>query len=164
MEALTSLGINGKMLIAQIINFLVLLFILNKLLYKPILKMFDERRLKIEQGLKDAEKAKETRQSADDEAEKIREKAYKEANDIIAGAKKEATMQASEIKTDATREAEKMLKNAGEEAMHLKKAALNDAKSELSEIISLSLSRIVTNKLDQNTRQKLTAEAIEDIK
>lgn len=164
MEALTSLGINGKMLIAQIINFLILLFILNKLLYKPILSIFDQRREKIEKGIKDADAAKTTLEKATDEADKIREKAYKEANEIIAGAQKEASLEAGSISADAHKEAEKLLKNASLEAESLKHTALNEARAELSDVISLSLSKIVNNKLDQTTRQKLTDEAIKEIK
>lgn len=48
-----ALGIDPKLFIGQIINFLILLFILTKFAYKPIVKLLDDRRQKIADGLKD---------------------------------------------------------------------------------------------------------------
>ena len=56
-ELITKLGIDWKFLIAQIVNFLVLLFVLYKFAYGPILAMLEKRQKKIEKGLKDAEAA-----------------------------------------------------------------------------------------------------------
>ena len=59
MELLSNLGINGKLLLAQIVNFFILLYILKRFAYKPILKVLDDRKEKIEKGLRDAENAKD---------------------------------------------------------------------------------------------------------
>ena len=59
MEALASLGILGPNLLFQIIHFLLLIWLLNALLYKPILKMFRERRERIREGLAEAERVRE---------------------------------------------------------------------------------------------------------
>ena len=48
MELFGKLGIEWKLLLAQGLNFILLLIILRKFLYKPILKMLDERRAKAE--------------------------------------------------------------------------------------------------------------------
>ena len=52
------LGIEPVMLLTQVINFLVLVILLTKFLYKPILKLIDERRKKIEEGLQLAQEMK----------------------------------------------------------------------------------------------------------
>lgn len=163
MEALTSLGINGKMFIAQIINFLILLFILNKLLYKPILGMFDKRRETIEKGLEDAKEADKALAKAEDEAEKIKEKAYQESNEIIANSRKEAEEEAKAILADAHKHGEKIIQNASDEATSLKDSALKEVKGEISSLISMSLGKIIHNKLDDATREKLTGLAVKEI-
>ena len=56
MEIIKQFGINPILLAAQVVNFIVLLFIFKKLLYKPILKVLDERKKKIEER-KEKEKA-----------------------------------------------------------------------------------------------------------
>ena len=50
MELLGNLGINGKLFMAQLINFAILFFILRKFAYQPILKVLDERKDKIDKG------------------------------------------------------------------------------------------------------------------
>lgn len=102
--ALDSLGINTTYLIGQIINFAILLFVLTKFLYKPILKILDERAKKIAQGLKAAE-------------ENVKEK------EKMDGIKKEQMMQ-----TKA--EVEKILVQAKQEAKSLKEEMIAQAGEE----------------------------------
>ena len=59
-----ALGINLPGLITQIISFLILLFVLSKLLYKPVIKMLDDRAERIKTSLSAAEKAKEQAEKA----------------------------------------------------------------------------------------------------
>jgi len=163
MEALHSLGIDWKMLIAQIINFLVLLFILNKLLYKPIISLFEQRRLKIEKGLKEAEKAEKAFATAKEEIESMNQKAYADANEIIQNAKAEASEEAKVIVNEAQIHAEKLVKNAALESQSMKEAAIREAKSHISELISTSLGQVVKNQLDQETKDKLTSAALREL-
>jgi F-type H+-transporting ATPase subunit b len=57
MEALANLGIDWKLLVAQVVNFAVVLLVLKRFAYQPMLKLLDERTAKIEKGLADAENA-----------------------------------------------------------------------------------------------------------
>ena len=57
MEILENFGLNPMLLIAQIVNFLIVLFILKKFLYKPVLEMLKKRQTTIKDGLKQAEEA-----------------------------------------------------------------------------------------------------------
>lgn len=163
MEALTSLGINGKLLIAQIINFLILLFLLSKLLYKPILKMMDERSDKIESGLKAAKKSQESLVKAEEEAEKIREKAYKESNEILANAKAQSEKQQKELVAKAEAQADQIRHHAAEESLAAKEKALKEAKGEISGLIVLALEKITKNKISLKEKQELANAAAKEI-
>ena len=158
-----SLGIDWKLFIAQVINFLVLLFILSKVLYKPLLNMFDERSKKIEKGLKDAEAASESRAKAEEDAEEIRQKAYKESNEILANGKKEADEEAKKILADAQAEAQKIVARGSEEVVRMKQDLTRQTKSQISELITLSLDKITNRKIDAATRDKLTREAVGEL-
>ncbi len=70
-------GLNGQLLIAQAVNFGVLLVALYFLLYKPVLKTLDERAKKVAQGVEDAQQAAEKLANADGEAATIVSKATK---------------------------------------------------------------------------------------
>ena len=71
MEVLAKLGIDWKLLIAQAVNFLVLLWILRRYAYGPILRVLEARTARIEQGLKDAQASELKLQSAADEEKKL---------------------------------------------------------------------------------------------
>lgn len=57
-ELFENLGINWKLLLAQAVNFLLVLWVLNKFVFKRLLKFLEERRDKIAKGLVFSEKAK----------------------------------------------------------------------------------------------------------
>ena len=65
-----SLGIDLKLIIIQIINFGLLLFLLTKFLYKPILRLLDERKKKIEESLANAQKIAEEKVKLEEEKTK----------------------------------------------------------------------------------------------
>lgn len=163
MEALTSLGINGKLLIAQIINFLILLFLLSKLLYKPLLKVMDERSQKIESGLKAAKKSESDLKKAEADAEKILEKAYKESNDILANAKMDSDKTHKELIAKAEAQADQIRHHAAEEALAVKDKALKEAKKEISSLIILALEKITRDKISLKDKEEIAKSTAKEI-
>ena len=125
------LGIEPKLIIAQLVNFGIIMFVLTKLLYKPILSMLEKRRKKIEEGLALTEKMKleeekmevkkskmiadtrkegvvmidEAKVQAKNEAKAIVEAAHKEADEIIAKGKVQAEAEREAMKKDVQNEA-----------------------------------------------------------
>jgi F-type H+-transporting ATPase subunit b len=123
-----ALGIDGRLLLAQVLNFGVLLFVLNKILYKPLIKMLDDRKSKIEEALANNQKIEEklseitekektilkkAQKKAEEESEKLMELAQEEKKKIIeearAQADKESQKGIEKIKV-AEAEAQKRLK------------------------------------------------------
>lgn len=158
-----SLGINLKLLIAQIVNFLILLLILRKFLYAPVLNMLDERRVKIEKGIKDGEEAEARLKSAEKNAADLIEKAEQKAQKILEEAKVEAKKAHDKILAEANEKTTKILQNAKEEATSLKENSLKSAKKELSTVVSLAVEKILSNDLSDIEKQNLTAKAIKEL-
>jgi len=158
-----ALGINLLSFIAQIINFLIVMFLLWKFAYKPVLGILEDRQKKVEQGLKDADKAAKDRSEAELEAEKIREKAYGEANEILKNAKEAANTEAADIVKKASDQADRIMKNAKDEAAAAKDKVMKDAKKEISDVVVLALDKIVGEELDSNQKEKLTTRAISEL-
>jgi endonuclease-3 len=75
---LDALGFNLPGLLAQLINFAILLVILRLVAYKPIMRMLDERSRRVREGLEAAERMKEQAAQADVEVEKRLEEARQE--------------------------------------------------------------------------------------
>jgi F-type H+-transporting ATPase subunit b len=71
MEFINKIGLETKLLFFQIINFLIVMYVLKKFLYIPIKKIIDERKYKIKQSLLDIENAKIILQTANDDKKKI---------------------------------------------------------------------------------------------
>ena len=158
-----ALGIDIKILIAQIVNFLIVLFLLKKFLYGPILSMLDERKTKIDQGLKDSEKAKEMLNNVEIETDKKNEKAFNDAKILVENAKKEAAEKSALIIKKANSDADEIMRKAQVEANEAKDKALLSAKGEIGSLVALALDKITGNGLDNSQKDKLTAKAIEEL-
>jgi F-type H+-transporting ATPase subunit b len=91
------LGIEPKLLLAQIVNFLIIFFVLSKLLYKPILGMLEKRKKEIAAGLELTQKLREDEEKMNSRKEKLMEEARREAQNIVEAGKKEADAQGKEI-------------------------------------------------------------------
>lgn len=104
-DILTSLGIDWKLLVLQLIAFLILVWILAKWVYPVFLKIIDDRQSKIDDSLKAAADAGKKAEAAETKIEDALKDARKEAADIVATAKAEAT--------HMTEEADKKAKVSG---------------------------------------------------
>ena len=90
-------------LIAQVVNFLILLWILAKFAYKPLLKAMDDRRMRIVKDMDNAENARKDAEALKQQyAEKMKE-ARKEANNIIARANAQAQLASGRERVEAER-------------------------------------------------------------
>jgi F-type H+-transporting ATPase subunit b len=158
-----SLGINLSSLIAQVFNFLIVMFVLWKFAYNPVLKMLNDRQQKIEKGLADAEAAAKSREKAESEAEKIREKAFKEANEILKNAKEAANAETAILIKKASDQADRIMKTAKAESKAEKEKIMTEAKKEISDVVIIALDKIVSEELTAEQKSKLTAKAISEL-
>jgi F-type H+-transporting ATPase subunit b len=115
MQILNNFGFEWTLFAAQIVNFLVIFFLLKKFLYKPMLKMLDDRKHTIAQGLKHAEEADKRLQETIEKEEKVLRTAQEEAKRMIDEAKMQqaSIMQNTEEQTKAR--VETMLQEAREQ-------------------------------------------------
>jgi F-type H+-transporting ATPase subunit b len=163
MEILHTFGLETKLFLFQLINFLIIVGILTKFLYKPIKKMLDERKGKIEQSLRDAEEARIALDSAGEERKKILNQAKKDADDLNASAK--VSMQ--KFKEERINEAKVSAQNIEEEARQ--KAAvefenMNKQIGKMSVDISQKIiAKIFSDLFSEEDKQKLLARALDKI-
>ncbi|MFA6963327.1 MAG: F0F1 ATP synthase subunit B [Patescibacteria group bacterium] len=158
-----ALGIDLKLIIAQIINFGLLFFLLSKFAYKPILKMLTDRQEKIQKGLSDADKAAKKLAETEKEATEIRDKAFKEADEILKNAKVAALAETSAIGDKAAEQAERTIKNAKAEADQVKANVMKDAKKEISDVVIIALDKIVGTEFTAEEKKKMTSKAISEL-
>lgn len=142
-QLLTAFGIDAKLIVIQIINFVVLMGALSYFLYKPVLRMLNEREEKIAQGIRDAEEAAQARESAEVSRKEVLSGAHKEAEDIGARAKVSAEERSSEIVNAAQVKAESIITDAKAKSEHLQAQARAESEEEVARMAILAAERVL---------------------
>ncbi len=146
----------------QLIGFLILLFVLSKFAWKPILGALHERESSIEEALTTAEKAKEEMKQLQASNEQLLAEARKEREAML----RDATSAAGKIRDAAREEGEKerkrMVEDAGLEIESQKKAALADVKQQVASLSVQIAEKILRENLQGETAQKLYIDKLVD--
>lgn len=164
MELLSALGIDYKILIAQVLNFVLLGFILYKLGYKPILKFIQDRTTTIELGIKQAGEAKTALDSATAEQQRIIAAAKVDAQHLLDEAKTAAVTQSNQLVERSKAEAAKVIEKAKQDIRLEHDKMLQTAKAELSEVVILATERILKEKLTAPADHALVERSLAEIK
>lgn len=142
-ELFAAFGINWKLLLVQAFNFGLLLAVLWYFLYEPVLKMIDDRRKKIAEGVRNAEAAARRLAEAKSEGEGIIGEASREAEGIVAVARSRAEEKAGEIVKAAESRASSTLKDAMLRAEEVKRQALKESEREIARAAMLAAEKIL---------------------
>ena len=159
----TLLDVNPGLIIWTVITFVLLLLILKKVAWKPILTALDQRENAIKESLEKAEKAK-------DEAKKILEensanlaKAEEESRKIIEQSRLFAEKLKEQMLHDSKEQAKKILDDATAEIDRKKDAAFDELKTQIAEIAVNAAEKILKTNLDAEKNKKLADSYISEI-
>lgn len=142
-QIISAFGIDAKLIIIQLINFGILMVALGYFLYKPILRLLDERAEKIAQGLKDAESAAAAKAEAADEKKAVIAAAQAEAAEVAKRAKAAAESQANTIMSEASGKAGQVLKDAELKSEQIKAQALKESEKEIANLAVLAAEKVL---------------------
>ena len=156
-------GVDLPKLAFQIINFLLILYLLNRFLFKRVLGLLDERQEKISKGLEDAEAAARDRELARAEREAALDEARKEAQTMIARATKIAEDSRAEIVAAARAEAEKVAARATEEITAEKQRAIAELRSQVADLALEAAGRLVKSEMNAPTQRRLVEEFLAQV-
>lgn len=140
---LDAFGIDWKMLLAQLVNYGILIAALTWLLYRPVLRMLDERRDKIAQGVRDAEHAAEAAANADAAAATVVRGAETEAESIVMSARDMATNEKTRIVKEAEARAEQVAKDAEARAAETALRAQRESEKEVARLAVLAAEKVL---------------------
>ena len=157
-EFFEAFGVDFWKLGFQIANFLILLYLLNRFAFKPVLARLDERGAKISKGLEDAEAAARDREQAKAEREAAVQEARKEAQAMIARANKIADDTRNEILGKAREEAEKVTQLAREEIRAEKEQAMAELRGQVADLALAAAGKLVRSQMDGQTQRRLVEE------
>ncbi len=152
---ITDLGINLPVLVAQIVNFLVLLLVLYLVAYKPILRMLDERSRRIREGLSAAEQSKERATEANREAQEQIEAARREGQAIVAQAQQVSARIQAEGRQQAQTQAEALLERARGEIQLERDNAIAELRREFADLTVTAAEKVIGQSLDRAAHRRL---------
>ena len=156
-----SIGINLPLLLAFVINFLLLFGLLSIVLYKPVLRMLDERQSKIKESIEQAEQIKEQAASSEERIKAQLETARKDGQAIIAQAAQVGEKLKEEAKEQAQKEAETLVAKAQAEIQQEQDRAIEELRREFSNIAILAAEKVINEALDKEKHLKLINEVLE---
>ena len=134
-------------LVAALVTFFVLVFLLGKLAWKPILGSLQQREATIQKALDDAAKANEQALALLQQYEGKMEEAKADAQAIADGARKEAETARQRIETDARERAEETLRRSLREIEQATESALDDVLPQVGDLASEAAARLVRREL-----------------
>lgn len=159
-ELIEKLGIDWRLLIANAGTFLILLWILRKFAYGPILNVLDQRQQKISDSLTAAERAEAHAKQAETERQAAMKAARQEADAIMAATEKQAAEVRSAALAKAEAEAEALVTKTRQQLSQERQKMMDEAKAELAEVVVLATQRVVGEQLDDKLQTKLAEQAL----
>jgi F-type H+-transporting ATPase subunit b len=147
------LGINWGLLIAQIFNVVLLVWLLTRFLYRPVLNMLNERTRRIQESLKETEQVKEQLARANEDYDQKLAQARQEASAILAQAQERAKLQEAEIIVQARQEADRIRSDAREQAVQERDGLMRDLKNQMADLVTITASRVLGEELKSNHDQ-----------
>ena len=150
-------------LIAQILNFLFLVFVLAKFAYKPLLNIMEERKNKSAADLEAADAAKAEAEAVKSEYAAKLADARQEAQAIVEAARKSAQAAHDKIMAETKAEQDQVVA-AAKEAIELEKQkALADVRAQVISLSMMAASKIVEQKLGSEEDKKMAGEIVDSI-
>jgi len=156
------LGISLPTLLAQIINFLILLVLLYFVAYKPILRMFDERSRKVKESMEQTEFIKQQAAHAEEEVKRQLEAASKQGQEVIARAAKVGEEVRQKAQQQARQEAESLIVRARTEIQQERDEAVDEVRKEFADLTILAAGKVIDRSLDKKAHRQLIDKVLEE--
>ncbi|GAB4566714.1 MAG: F0F1 ATP synthase subunit B [Anaerolineae bacterium] len=149
------LGINLNFLIAQIINFGIVVFLLQRFLYQPVLNMLEARRNKIRESLAEADRVRQEAAAERERLQRELEEARRQNQEALQQAMQTSERLREEILEQARQEAEQIRARAREEAERERQRILAQAQDQIAELVVLATERVISQTIDEKAQRKI---------
>lgn len=164
MEIIKNFGIEPKLLIAQIINFVVVLYVLRRLLYKPLMGLIKTREDTIKEGLRKAEEAQKLMEKTKEEEKKILQQAQTQARTFIEHAKEQSSQLLKDAQESAKKQTDVMVKEAREQIVLETREAQRRLSGYVSNLAVEFLERSIQELFSEKDQDLLVKQALRKMK
>jgi len=156
------LGINLPTLLAQIVNFVILLGLLYLVAYKPIIRMLDERSRKIKESMEQTELIKEQAAHAEEEVKKRLEDAGRGGQELITKAERTGEEVRQSLRQQAEQEAQSLLNRARTDIQQERDEAVGELRKEFADLTILAAGKVIDRSLDKKAHRQLIDKVLEE--
>jgi len=163
MDVLNSFGVDWKLLVASAINFVILLFILNKIVYKPILEVLDKRKKIIDESLKNADTIEKKLKDTEEQERNTLHKARLDAQAMLKAAEDQAVTRQKEILEQAQTQAKQLIAEAKVELEQQAVKMRKEIESGVAELVVAATKSILTDKMPTEIDQRLAAKTLSEL-
>lgn len=157
---IADLGINLPVLIAQIVNFTVLLVVLRLVAWGPLMNMLDERRERIRESLEAADRAKAQVAESERQVQEQVETGRREAQQLIAQAQEISSRIQADARSQAQADAEALLARARNEIQLERDQAISELRKEFADLTISAAEKVINSSLDRQQHRRLIDEAL----
>ncbi len=157
------LGIEPTLLIAQLVNFSIILFVLSKLLYKPIMAMLEKRKKTIAEGVALTESLKAEEEKLAQKREKVLAEARSDAREMIEEAKKQAKEEGYGIIEHARSEADDIIEKGKREVAFEREAMQKGVEREAIELAEVMASKLLAQTLKDDMQHEIIKKQLKQI-
>jgi F-type H+-transporting ATPase subunit b len=156
-------GFAWPLFLSNFFSFLIVCFLLQKFAYKPVVTMLEERREKIAQGLKNAERIKAELADAEKQKANILAEANAEAQRMIEEARASATTVAERKTQQAIAEAEQIVAKAHEATQLEHARMLTELKREVGRLVINTTTKVTGKVLTDEDQRRINEETVSEI-
>lgn len=153
-------GLRGDLFAAQLINFLLVLIILWRFVYKPIFAILDAREQSIAKSIKDVEDISARVKASESERVAMMNDARKESQAIIEAAMRETDVRKNEMIESAKREVERVIARGKEQLATERETSLVEMRKDIIDIAVRAAAKIATEGMTQKKSQSLAEEVV----
>lgn len=159
-SGVAKLGINIPSLVAQVVNFVILLTLLYLFAYKPILRVLDKRSEKIKESMDQAERIKQQAAQSEEQVRAALETARKEGQALIAQASQIGERLKEEARKEARQEGEALAARARAEIHREREEAIDALRREFADLAIRAAEKVVSQSLDREAHRQLIDEVL----
>ncbi|MEK7571590.1 MAG: F0F1 ATP synthase subunit B [Patescibacteria group bacterium] len=163
MEIFENFGIDIYLVAAQIVNFLVILYILRRFLYKPLFKIFKQREALAESSIKNAQETKKILEKTQTEEKEILKKAQVAANQLLKDAKDQAAELIEKTEVAAKKRTDKMIQEARLQIAQETKEAEVRLSKHVAQLSVAMLKQSLTTIFSEKEQESIVQRAVKNI-
>jgi F-type H+-transporting ATPase subunit b len=161
MELIEKFGIDVRTLIAQIVNFLIVLLVLYRFAFKPVLKLLDDRAKKIKISLQHAQEVERKMQELDALKNRMLQEVEQKSQMMLKTTQEKADQERQFIVNKAKNEVKDIIEKAQQEIQITRKNLLDVSKNDIVAVIVTSLEKILPKKIDHAFEKEMITSVID---